>query len=225
MNKIAVYNGHGVSFEKTVKKRWLSMSDELDISVLNAEEFSRENLNKFDVVILPGGSGSEICLALHATNNRQNLIDWVYEGGKIMGVCAGMYALTKGYTFSLGLINFSVTDRPYWERGRHNVNLSLTEHGKKYLGLKRDFLKSVNYHNGPVVQEERYSTDTKILNTEVLAYFDSELVAKGSKMNLMAGSPAMIKNNYGDGLVIAVSPHLEATKKFKKIIIKILKQI
>lgn len=33
MNKVAVYNGPGVEYDATVKKLWLSMSNDLDIKI------------------------------------------------------------------------------------------------------------------------------------------------------------------------------------------------
>lgn len=223
MNKVAVYSGPGVDYKATVKRLWLSMSNDLDIKALKYDKFTKENLDKFDIVILPGGSGSGISFGLHVKECTQNLIDWVSEGGTIIGVCAGMYSMTKGYELSLGLINWQVADKPHWKRGIQKVDLKLTEKGKEFFNLRRDVLKDVHYHNGPIVERIDYN-DFNVSNEGVLAYFDTEIIAEGSSKEIMKGSPAIIKCNYRNGLVIALSPHLEATK-LKKIIIKLIKRL
>jgi glutamine amidotransferase-like uncharacterized protein len=221
MTKIAIYNGPGVSYELTVKKSWLPFSKNFEVSVLKYTKFTKKQLDKFDVVVLPGGSGMGINAGL-GLYGRQNLIDWVSEGGTIIGVCAGFYSMVKGYEYSLGLLNYRIADRPNWRRGNHPVDLKLSEAGKKFFNVRRNMFLNVPYHNGPVV-ERNDGLDYNISNEEILAYFDTELIAEGSTKQLMKGSPAIIKNNYRNGLVIAISPHFEHSRHYKKIIEKIFK--
>lgn len=222
MNTLAIYNGPGVKYDTTIERRWLSIKG-LNITVLNHNEFTRENLDKFNLIILPGGSGSGICKGL-GLNGKQELIDWVSDGGIIIGVCAGMFALSKGYTWSLGLINYHVVDNPFYRRGDHPVNLTITNEGREFLGLRRKVFDNVPYRNGPVVNKIDYN-DFNVMNEKILAYFDSEWKAEGGKEGLMRGTPAIICNNYRNGLIIAISPHLEASSKYRGIIIKLIKKL
>lgn len=218
--QIAVYYGPGSSKEY-VEKHWGKLIK--DIRLLSNVEFTKETLNELDIVILPGGSGSKICEGL-GTKGKRLLRDWVIGGGIIIGVCAGMFALLKGYEWSIGMLDYELVDKPYWIRGRHFVSLSITVSGKKFLKLRRDMLHNVPYHNGPVVKKTQI-IDPNISNEKVLAIFETDLPAEGGQENTMKKTPAIVVCNYGMGTVIAFSPHLEADKNYKKIIRKLIRNV
>jgi hypothetical protein len=136
-------------------------------------------------------------------------------------VCAGMYAIVKGYEWSMGLLDYYVTDSPHWERGNHTVELYVNSKGRSFFKIKRRELK-VNYHNGPIVAPID-DKDLNITNETVLAIFKTECHSPEGYDNLMIGSPAIVTANYGKGRVIGFSPHLEADSTNKKIIAKMIK--
>lgn len=221
MQFIGIYNGPGVNYELTIKKFWLQFKN---LNILNYFDFTKkEILNKYNIVILPGGSGTKISNGL-GLKGRNNLIKWVLDGGIIIGVCAGFYAMLKGYENSLNLLNYKIKDKPYWRRGKHFVDLKLTKEGKKFFNVKSDIFLNVPYHNGPVVEKINI-IDSNIYNEKILAFFNTELVAEGSTKKVMKDSPAIIMNNYGHGYVIAISVHFEQSQIYVKIIEKMINNL
>lgn len=209
--RIAIYYGPGSSKEY-VDERWVSFIPE--ITLLKNTEFTKKNLRIFDILILPGGSGSKQCNAL-CKRRKQNIVNWVINGGTIIGVCAGMYSLLKGYDWSLGLLDFSVVDKSNWNRGEFPVNLKISSDGQKFLNLNEDRLIDVPYHNGPVVKKLNFE-DENVSNEKILATFEND--------NL-ENSVAIILCEYGKGKVIALSPHLEADENYKKIVLNLIQKL
>jgi glutamine amidotransferase-like uncharacterized protein len=219
-NRIGIYNGPGVGYEHTIIGLWSKLSKDISIEPIDHKDFKKKVLQDYKVIILPGGSGSGICRGL-GSSGKQALVSWVSNGGTLIGVCAGMYAMTKGYEWSMGLIDYYVTDSPHWERGNHQTEIHINVHGRSFLKLKRREL-IVNYHNGPIVAKID-DKDLNITNEQVLATFKTECHNAEGYDNLMIGSPAIVKANYGKGTVIGFSPHLEKDRNHKKIIAKMIK--
>lgn len=86
----------------------------------------------YDLVILPGGSGSGQAKAL-GEQGTKHLVDFVDQGGGHMGVCAGAYLASSHYSWSLDLINAEVRDTKHWNRGTGNSVLDFTPAGQSLL--------------------------------------------------------------------------------------------
>lgn len=220
---IGIYTGPGVGYDHTVKGRWKKLHRNINVIDIAHTDFNELHLLKFKVIVLPGGSGSGICNGL-GPDGKAALTNWVWNGGTLIGVCAGMYAMVKGYDWSLGLFDYYVTDPTHWSRGNHQVIISMNADGRKFFKTRKDIIENVNYHNGPIIAKID-DKDIQITNECVLATFKTECHNGEGYDNLMIDSPAIIKANYGKGLVIGISPHFEADKEHKVFISKLILKI
>jgi glutamine amidotransferase-like uncharacterized protein len=185
-----------------------------DLYVLKVKDFTLENLSQYSCIILPGGSGSMICNTL-GPDARQSIIDYVKQGGSLLGVCAGAYAVSSGYDWSLGIINFELIDKKNAHRGESNISFKMTELGRKILNLKDDVMPDVYYHNGPVW---KIYEDKKEFTSNILATFEDDIYSINGNPGEAPGTPAIIYEDFGAGKVIAISPHFEKSKGYDHII-------
>lgn len=172
---------------------------------ITSEHIRAGNLAGFDVVILPGGSGSKQAERLQESGRRE-IRDFVRAGGGYVGICAGSYLASSHYDWSLGLINARVWDRAHWDRGGGDVRIRMTDPGRRLLGRGGDV--EVHYNQGPLLVPDDKSD---LPGYEVLATFETEVAAKGAQPGAMAGTHAIVRSMYGGGRVICYSPHPEVT--------------
>jgi glutamine amidotransferase-like uncharacterized protein len=207
--KIGLYISDGVT-SSTINV-WLSHYKSgliKNLSVLKTSDFILEKLKDFDLIILPGGSGSKICNTL-GQQCIEDLKKYVEQGGNLLGVCAGAYAVSSGYEWSISMINYELVDKKNAHRGEKQMSFNMTADGKKLLKIKEDVLDSIYYHNGPVWK----IFDSNIENTaKVLATFSEDIYAEMGNAGEAQGTPAIIYEKFGIGKVIAISPHFEKTQ-------------
>jgi glutamine amidotransferase-like uncharacterized protein len=189
-----------------------------DLSVLKAGDFVYDTLKDYDCIILPGGSGSKICNTLEWAG-RSALITYVRNGGKVLGTCAGAYALSSGYEWSLGLINYELVDKVNAHRGETNMTFKVTDSGKKLLKIKEDILPGIYYHNGPVWQ--KFVGDFPV-KENILMTFTEDIYSENGTPGQVVDTPAAVHSKYGSGHVVAVSPHFEKSPGYEYVIKKIL---
>lgn len=149
-----------------------------------AEDILQENPTH---ILFPGGSGSAFAKRL-GEKKREEIVEWVDNGGSYIGVCAGAYLAVS----HLKISPLTIPDRA-WERGLHQV--ALLAGGK--------VIKS-NYHNGPIFESHP--------EVEVWATFKSDHIAEGGFYR-MIDTPAITYNRFGKGQVSLFSPHLEKSSK------------
>jgi len=218
--KIGLYISDGVS-SGTVNI-WLKLYKKgliKDLSVLKSMDFVLDNLKEYDCIILPGGSGSKICNAL-GQSGMDELKKYIEQGGNLLGVCAGAYAMSSGYDWSMSLINYELIDKKNAHRGEANLTFSITETGKKILKIKETELTDIYYHNGPVWK----IFDTLGKNTsKVLALFKGDICAEGGTAGQASGTPAIIYDDFGIGKVVAISPHFEKSKGHEYVISRVIR--
>jgi len=148
-----------------------------------------------DAIVFPGGSGSVFSKCI----DKKGIQDWVNDGGKYIGVCAGVYLASNSYEWSLGLSSIEIDKK--WRRGNHYVKLEIGND-----------VKDVEFFNGPLLKNY---TDITVLakyhkgipNGNIYEYNDS---------------PAIYTNDYGKGKVLLISPHLERTDLLKEDLYNIL---
>ena len=68
----------------------------------------------------------------------------------------------------------------------------------------------VYYGQGPLLAPGGHP---EIEDFELLAAYDSEIAKKGVPKGVMIGTAAIVRGHYGEGRVIAMSPHPEKTKR------------
>ena len=170
-------------------------------------------LDAFDVVVFPGGNAKRQAEAL-GVEGRTAVRAFVRSGGGFVGICAGAYLATSQFKWSSGLIkvqsvsgSFEVPElgrRLMEDRGVGDVTIEFTRAGELLFGQQRR--REIRYSGGPVfLRGELEAAD----GCAVLATFASEMVQYEPQRNTMIGKPAMIASKYGEGLVIAISPHPE----------------
>jgi glutamine amidotransferase-like uncharacterized protein len=188
-----------------------------DLSVLKTGDFIYDTLKEYNCIILPGGSGSKICNCLE-DKGKKALIEYVHQGGKVLGVCAGAYAVSAGYDWSMGLINYELIDKVNAHRGERNMTFRMTDKGKKLLKIKEDFLPNIYYHNGPVWK--KYITDSE--DDDILMVFTEDIYSEKGSAGQVVDTPAMVYSNRGLGHVVAISPHFEKSPGYEYVIRKVL---
>ena len=204
--RIALYRGPGTGGKgpPNLKQR-LNAAPKTSITELSPEAFADGSLTNYDVIIFAGGSGSKQAESIGKAG-REAVRQFVAGGGGYIGICAGAYLATSGFSWSLHIIN-AKTISSKWKRGRGDVKVELTERGRSILGERTD-LFDVHYANGPVVEPGKDKTLPPYLP---LAYFRTELSENDSPPGVMVNAPAVFAGEYKAGRVVCISPHPEQT--------------
>jgi glutamine amidotransferase-like uncharacterized protein len=184
--------------------QFLTRSEGFECQRVTPAEIQEGILKDFDVLIIPGGSGSLQSKKLEEAGLHQ-VRQFVKAGGGYVGICAGSYLASTQYSWSLGLINARVWDRAHWARGTGDVQLAMTASGRRLLNEVQPQVK-VMYGQGPLLLPD---TQPNLPGYEVLAEYQTEVALKGAPEGSMVGTHAIIRSKYGDGRVICFSPHPE----------------
>jgi hypothetical protein len=179
-------------------------ADRYAITKIKGDDVRGGALDKFDVAVFPGGSGSGQAKSLRA-EGRAKVREFVRRGGGYLGICGGAYLGTSYYDWSLNIVNAMVVDRAHWNRGDPTpVKLELTPLGQRQLGQTADEVTCI-YHQGPLLGPW-HRTDVPAYQT--LATFGSE-VTQRAPAGVMIGTTAVTRSVFGRGHVILISPHPE----------------
>lgn len=173
---------------------------------VTAEEIRNGVLKDFDVIVCGGGSGSKIGNTLEE-EGREQIRSFIRNGGGYIGICAGAYLATSDYTWSLHVLNAKVIDRQHWARGGGKVILTMSEEGQKTLGTPAEV--ECRYNQGPLLGPD---TKPDLPAYTPLATYKTE-INKDNKAppGIMIGTTAIARAEYGQGRVMAISPHPEST--------------
>lgn len=186
----------------------LGRCPDIEVTKLDAEGI-RAGLTGYDVVIFTGGSGSKQANTIGLLG-REQVRRFVEIGGGYIGICAGAYLACEGYSWGVKVLD-AKTPSPKWERGAATLEIEATPDGQKTLGLPAK--SAVIYHNGPVLTPANNPT---IPDYEPLVFFRTETAKNGTPVGLQINTPAMARGAYGNGRVIACSPHPEQTEGLEK---------
>lgn len=203
MHSIAIYTGtgaHPASVTRTMDA--LAQGPWPPPIPLGAEDFRPAHLGRHGLVILPGGRGNAICRDLGAAG-RDALRAYAAEGGSVLGICAGMYAMALPFPWALHMLPVAVQDPTHWQRGRARTGIRLTDEGRATFATHHTAL-TVAFRDGPVVGPDG-SGDPY----DVLATYEEDLAHPEGTPGIMAASPAAVQAPFGSGLVMGIGPHLE----------------
>ncbi len=146
--QVAVFVDTGVS--STAKLMELLQTIRvLAVTKVNASDIQRGELDKFSVLVHPGGSGSGQGKAL-GESGRAKVRSFIESGHGLVGICAGAYwpaAITIGPCMYL---DAKVIDRQHWNRGNGTVAVELSKQGKDFLQIDQEKIDLV-YHQGPLL--------------------------------------------------------------------------
>ena len=209
--KVAVFEGDGVGKSCTNLLTILDNSSkiQLEVSRVTTADIVAGKLDEFDVLIHPGGSGSKQGNDL-GEDGRQQVRQFVSQGGGFLGVCAGAYLATNDYTWSLNLIDAKVVDRKHWARGTGTVQLELSPSGQDLFKAESSELE-IFYGQGPLLARREWD-DPKTPDYESLAIYGSEIAKNGAPNGIMKGTSAAVRCDYGKGRVFCFSAHPELTE-------------
>ena len=204
--RVALFDDAG-AFGKGVPRvtEQLGRTTDIKVTVVKGKDIAGGVLKDFAVVIFSGGSGHKEADAI-GEQGRENVREFVRNGGGYVGICAGAYLACSGFSWGVGVIN-AKTVSSKWQRGVGTVQIEVTPLGKQITSLpakKHD----IRYANGPIIKPD---TREGLAAYEPLAFFRTELASNGSPAGAMVNTPAIVRGTFGKGRVISSSPHPEQT--------------
>jgi glutamine amidotransferase PdxT len=203
--EVALYSGPGVSDSIARFDEDLRRVSRIRVRRLDLDQIRSGGLEWFVGVVFPGGSGGGQGRGL-GEEGRERVRKFVFGGGGYVGVCAGAYLATADYEWSLNLLDAKVLDRRHWARGFGNVELSVLPEAAKALGVERRM--AVYYHQGPLLAP---AGREDLADYREWAKFETEVRKEGVPGGVMPGTTAIAAGEYGEGRVLAISPHPERT--------------
>jgi len=176
-------------------------------------------LDRFDVVVFPGGSQRKHAEEL-GDDGRKAVRKFVESGGGYVGICAGAWlACSSDSALGLGLLHapkLSVKREIAGPDGIMTiefaygiwgvVKLQVTDTGRRVLGDQPGLLDA-RYGGGPLFLPAR-KTDTP--EYVCLAHYRSENWCYDWQRGNMIDTPAVLAAKFGHGHVIVFSPHPES---------------
>lgn len=204
--RVAFYAGTGTGGSKTQAYQAIRAAENNRIVCVGEAEVRPDVLRQFDVLFVPGGSGSKQASAM-TPDGREAVRDFVRKGGGFVGVCGGAYLATSHYTWSLGILDAAVLDTKHWKRGTGKVEAELTDAGRRVLSHEPSTL-TIYFANGPLLAP---GNKPDIPDFETLAHFRGDIAKNGAPSGVMPGTVAVACGRFGAGRVIVFSPHPEKT--------------
>ncbi len=199
--KVAVYDDKGATGKGIPSvEAILGQTADIKVTRLKGADFANGGLQGFDLVMFTGGSGSAEAAGL-GEKGREEVRDFVRQGGGYVGICAGAYLACSGFEWGVGVLN-AKTVSPKWRRGQGEVKIDGHAFGEKLVD------RAIRYANGPIIKAD---VRKDLPDFEVLVTFRSELALNDTPVGVMVNSPAMVRANYGLGRVFTSSPHPEQT--------------
>lgn len=177
----------------------------VSLTIINGEDIRAGCLKNADVLFMPGGSGKREAFSI-GEEGKEKIRQFTKDGGIYLGVCAGCYLATYAHPEYLGIMPLTTADKEHWRRGKANLPIQFTPLGMKIFGVAQANA-TVVYHNGPVLKP--YNNQAS--EVAPLSYYRGEVVARDGRIGVMVNSPSMVLCRYGNGIVLGISPHPEAT--------------
>lgn len=179
---------------------------------IKAEDLRSGVLKRFDVVVVPGGSGSKQAEQMQEAG-REAIRKFVEQGGGYVGICAGAYLACTGYEWGVGVLN-AKTVSPKWRRGQGEVKIAGEAFGEKLSD------RGIRYSNGPIIKAD---VRKDMPEFETLIAFRTELAENDTPVGVMVNAPAMVRSTYGLGRVFTSSPHPEQTEGLEPLVEKAMR--
>ncbi|MEM9366119.1 MAG: succinylglutamate desuccinylase/aspartoacylase family protein [Planctomycetota bacterium] len=198
---------------------------------LGSHDMRLQVLDQLDVMVFGGGSGSKQAASIRK-EGAEALRSFVAAGGGYVGICGGAYLCSAHYPWSLNLVDTHVFTgtrvvegkgpQPMWVRGETTrVDVQLTDQGRRVFA---DFPEriQIKYHNGPIVSPRLFPG---LARYEALAFFRSEQVLHPPQEGTMIDTPAIVRGVFGEGHVISISPHPEATEGLEPMVVAAVRAV
>ena len=210
--RLAVYGDKGAPGFKHFPPLLEDVPD-IQVEIVNGQQIREGALDKFDLVLLPGGSGRGQGESM-GSEGVAKLKEFVASGKGYIGICAGAYV-----PMQQGFIN-AKTKHPHWRRGKADLKIAFSEAGLKLFGEQYGGLQEVRYNNGPIMN---VNISTNQPAVEVLAWFRTEIAEKGAPEGIQVDSPAILLTTYGKGTMLIISPHPEQTPGLRGLMVEMIR--
>jgi len=195
----------------------LSKADGVTVEKVTSPTVCRDSFEqKFDVVILPGGSGGGEAKALGIAGGKA-LTNFVKMGKGLVAICAGGYYAVQGWnatTGALDVISADTWDDAHWARGEGFIAV-------KSLDAGGETSHTMWFENGPIFVPSK-AVAGEPAYTPLVKYV-SDLAPKGAPHGLMQGRDAVIAARFGKGRVVAFGPHPELSPELNDWLVNAVK--
>lgn len=186
----------------------LKIDPAIECEVIRASQIVSDDINEFDAIVFPGGSGRGETQSLGETG-MQKVMQLVKEKGlAVVGICAGAYIMTETPNYpSLNLNGFEAIDIEHDHRGHGLAKFSLSEKGIEiFPELKDRKLSFCQYYEGPVL------VPAKNTKGNSLAVMLSDVhTVEGSPADMTNNKPFIVSASVGKGKVASFVGHPECT--------------
>jgi putative intracellular protease/amidase len=224
--RVALFNGSGAS-EICVLETFESLKIDTGISttMVSAGEISTGELNKYDVVIFPGGSASQQLNNLGETAAGK-VVEYVKSGHGAIGICAGgyLFSTTKDYP-SLRLVSATEWDREHYDKGRALVRFELTSSGDSIFPELKNKPSYLQYYDGPVLMPADSNQNSIFEYTECARFVTDIQIHKGYPSGVTPGKTFLLTENIGKGKAIVVAGHPESTQGMRWMIARMVRYV
>jgi hypothetical protein len=205
--KVAIFNDDGVGTGDPAKfEACITDTNLYTYTEVSGTDIRAGILNNFDMLLVPGGSGSGQAASLQAAG-LDSIRSFVYRGGGYYGTCGGAYLASAAYSWSLRILNAKGVDAAHWDRGHGPVVINFTNEGKDFYSIAQDTI-TIIYWQGPLMAPGAVDTLPAYVK---LATFATEIAENGAIPGAMIGATAFAQSCFGKGRVIIHSPHPEMT--------------
>lgn len=178
----------------------------MDAGAVSAEAVKAGALEKLDIFIIGGGSGTAFNQSL-GPDGGEKVEAFVKAGGGVLASCAGGYSFVRGHNEALRYLEIANavcidTAKGRWARGGGTVEIAPEAEGLPPLKM--------HYMNGPLW---KITEAPGFGRTVALARFASDVKKSGDPGGVMPGTPAILAGTFGKGRFVLFSAHPEFHRK------------
>lgn len=187
----------------------LRIDPNMKAEVVRASQIMSGELDAFDAIVFPGGSGRGETQSLGETG-MEKLVKMVKEQGKaVVGICAGAYIMTETPDYpSLALNGCEAIDIEHDHRGHGLSKFSLTKEGKEiFPELKDRKISFCQYYEGPVLVPAK--SGAKFM--ELATMLSDVHTVEGTPANMTNNRPFVVAAEVEKGRVASFVGHPECT--------------
>lgn len=197
--------------------RWaelLNATKDVKLTFFSGEMLRNGELKSMDALVMPGGSGIDQYASMQE-KGAQAIRDFVRDGGKYFGTCAGI-ALLLNETNRVALIPFRRINGHYM-RGGGDLKVEFTDDAVKQFSLpKKEW--SITFQHGPILVPAApvEGTTAKAIGFCKNGIDDKNRFPK--HVNDMIDTPAFVYADCGKGKIFACNCHPEYREENREII-------
>ena len=195
--RVAIYDDEGSVSSSGHGPLWIMHSlqhhQDMRLELITRRELDAGMLPAFDVLVIGGGMSSTQGKELGA-QRREAIRQFLRSGGGYVGVCAGGFLACSEREVELQLIQAEHDG----VSGSGIITLDIRSTGKLPVVGKHP----AKFSGGPIF----HSLGSSV---QIWAIYETDLEIDDEETKRLKGTPAVIADRYGQGRVVAFSPHCE----------------